>query len=91
MAGQIEKELQTRLNVLAWHLGFANTHLHYFSKLEESRKTHGFDFLESYDFWEDTKRAHAETDLRDTPFQFWWKTSWTCSRARRGCSPGIRE
>ena len=45
---------------MAHGLGFANTHLHYFLKLEEARNGYGLDFQTSYDFWEYTKRAHLE-------------------------------
>jgi AbiU2 len=54
------RRLRTRFNVLACQLGFANTHLHYFLRLEESRKNCAPAFLESYDFWQFTKQAHLE-------------------------------
>jgi hypothetical protein len=55
------KELRLRFNILASHLGGANTHLHYFLRLEEARKNYDKSFVKSYDFWEYTKLAHLET------------------------------
>ena len=45
---------------MASQLGIANTHLHYFLRLEEARNDFDKSFLKAYDFWEYTKRAHLE-------------------------------
>src|ERR1039458_7095172 len=52
--------MKLRFQFLACDLRFANTHLHYFSKLEDADTRYGSDFWKSHEFWQDTKRAHLE-------------------------------